>query len=56
VKDATKGLWVTGVLLAVEGIEVFGIWDFNEVQEDYITRTSAFLGLLWIFFTRRKVV
>lgn len=51
--NATKGIVTLFLLLALEGIELFAIYDFTEPQEDWLTRVVAALGALYIYATRK---
>ena len=52
--NATKGIITSGLILAVQGVEVFGIYDFNEQQSIWLNSVIAFVGLVWIALTRNR--
>ena len=50
--NATKGIVTGALILVVEGIQEFGIYDFTDGQKSWTQRAIALIGVAWIALTK----
>lgn len=50
--NATKGVLTGALVLVVEGIEVFDLYDFTPEQKSWTQSAIALIGVAWIALTK----